>query len=325
MSNLTEHTNRAQLKSTHDLAQLLTDILAVAHQVGATDAVTTVSHETGFGVNVRMGEVESVAFSEQQSIAVSVYIGQRKGSASSSDTSPHALKAMVQAAFDIAQVSAADPCFGLPNRELLSNDYPDLDLNHAWSMTPTEAIERAKAIEQLAQKTDKRITNSDGVVISSYFSHFGHANSYGFCGIVPSTRHSMSASLIAQDSADADKMQRDYAYTTAHHPEQLMLDEALAQLAVSRATSRLGARRLKTQTSPVLFSNRVSSSLFSSFTQAISGTNLYRKNSFLLDQLGQTIFPTSLCIHEQPHLLGGLGSFPFDDEGVLMRANRFRF
>jgi PmbA protein len=323
MSNLPKHINRAELKSTDHFSALLTEILAVARELGATDASTSVSQESGFSVNVRMGEVESVAFSEQQSIDVSVYIGQRKGSASSSDTSSAALKAMVHAAYDIAQVSAADPCFGLPDKALLTNQLPDLDLAHAWAITPAIAIERALAIERTALQADARITNSDGVSVSSSASHYAYANSNGFYGMVPSTRHSLSASFISQDPADVAKMQRDYAYTTARHPELLLSDTALAHLAVERATSRLGARRLKTQQSPVLFSSRVSSSLFSTFIQAISGNNLYRKNSFLLNQLGQMVFPGMLHIHEQPHLLRALGSSPFDDEGVLTRNNQF--
>ncbi len=322
-ANLSKHTNRLEPKSTAHLAPLLSDILHLAQQVGATDAATSVQYESGFAVNVRMGGVESVAFSDERSIAVSIYLGSRKGSASGSDNSPAALKAMVQAAYEIAQVSAADPCFGLPDAQLLSTDYPELDLAHAWAMTPSEAIERALAIEQYALQADKRITNSDGVSISSYWSHYGYANTHGFCGIVPSTLHSISASFIAQDKAGSKKMQRDDAYSTARLPELLLSNELLAGLAVERATSRLGARRLKTQVCPVLFSARVSSSLLSSFIQAISGNNLYRKNSFLLNQLGHHVFPDTIQIHEQPHLLRALGSCPFDDEGVLTRTNRF--
>ena len=301
---------------------MVAEIIRVAGQLGATEVATSVSQESGFAVNVRLGDVETVAFSEQQSIAVSVYIGTQKGSASSSDTSPTALRAMVQAAYEIAQVSAGDACFGLPDRELLTNDYPDLDLAHAWDITPTEAIAKAIALEQEAMQ-DTRITNSDGVSISSHFSQYVYANSYDFLGIIPSTRHSMSISLIAEDKALPDKMQRDYAYTTARHPEALLTAQALVPLAVARATSRLNARRLSTQACPVLFSSRVSGSLLASFIQAISGNNLYRKNSFLLDTLGQTLFPAYVHIYEQPHLRRALGSSPFDEEGVLTRANRF--
>jgi PmbA protein len=318
MPTIPQKSNRGQLKSKEELSILMQNILTSARLQGASDACVSVNHDCGFSVDVRMGEVETVAFSEDNGISVVVYHGSRKGSASSTDRSAAAIEAMVKAAIDIAHVSAADSCFGLPDKDLMSNDYPDLDLCHSWSITPEEAIDLACRCEAQALAMDKRISNSDGVNLSTYTFCHGYADSHGFLGVVDSSRHSISCSLIASEGGG---MQRDYDYTTARHAQNLMSIELLASSAVKRAVSRLGAKKLKTQTVPVLFSSRISSGLFSSFISAISGSNLYRKNSFLLDSIGQSLFPKTLRIYDQPHIIGGLGSSPFDGEGLVTRNN----
>lgn len=320
MRTLSKNSNRVIGKSTSNLSELMHEVLDRARAHGATDAMVTVNHDSGFSVDVRMGEVETVAFSEDKGISLVVYIGHRKGGASSTDTSAAALEALVTAACDIAKVSAEDPCFGLADRELMNNKHPDLDLYHPWSINPPEAIEKALACEAHALALDKRIINSDGVNFSTYAFCNGYANTYGGEGIIQSTRHSVSCSLIAKEG---DSMQRDYDYTTARHPDSLNSLDRLAQTAVERTTSRLGARQIKTQKVPVLFSSRVSSGLISSFINAVSGSNLYRKNSFLLDSIDKPIFPAGFKIYEQPHLLRALGSSPFDAEGVPTRNNVF--
>lgn len=302
------------------LTERMQDLLHRARQQGATDAFVTGSHDCGFSVDVRMGEVDTLAFSEDQSISVTVYVGQRKGMASSTDTSPQALDAMVSAALDIAKVSAEDPCFGLPDKAIMRNDFPDLDLYHPWAITPSEAIEKALACEQAALDMDTRITNSDGVNVSTYTFCSAFATSDGNSGIINSSRHSVSCALLAKEG---DSMQRDYDYTTARCMDDLMPLGRLAKNAVERTTSRLGARRIKTQKAPILFSSRVSSGLFSTFIGAISGASLYRKQSFLLDSIGKSLFPASIRVYEQPHLLRALGSTPFDGEGVPTRNNVF--
>jgi PmbA protein len=323
MRNLTPQINQVQTKRKESLNNLMDDVLKRAHNKGATDAVVSVNHDQGFGVDVRMGAVETVAFSEEKGVSVAIYIGQKKGSATSSDTSPAALDAMVNAAYEIAKVSAEDPCSGLPDAELISVDYPELDLLHPWTITPEDAGRLAQTCESYARDLDRRIHNSDGVNFSTYNFCNGFANSRGFSGIVESSRHGMSCSLLAQEGAKNDgAMQRDYAYTTARHPDGLMSIDELAALAVKRTTDRLSPRKIKTQKTPVIFSSRVSSSLLSSLIQAISGASLYRKNSFLLDSVGQTIFPDNINIYEAPHLLGALGSTPFDGEGIITRSNR---
>jgi PmbA protein len=320
MKTLPENSNSQALKSTSNLLELMHDVLGRAKAKGATDAVVFVNHDNGFSVDVRMGEVETVAFNENKGVSLVVYIGQRKGGASSTDISPAALDTLVTAACDIARVSAEDPCFGLPDRELMTNHHPDLDLYHPWAIKPPAAIEKAIACESHALALDKRIHNSDGVHFSSYAFCNGFANSYGGEGIIKSSRHNLSCSLIAKEG---ETMQRDYDFTTARNPDNLTSLKSLAQHAVGRATSRLGAKKIKTQKIPVLFSSRVANSLLSNFISAISGSNLYRKNSFLLDSIGKQIFPKGFHIYEQPYLLGALGSSPFDGEGVTTRNNVF--
>jgi PmbA protein len=320
MGSLGENNNRVAVKSTNNLTELMHDVLARAKAQGATDAMVTVNHDSGYSVDVRMGDVETVAFSEDKGVSLVVYIGHRKGGASSTDTSPTALDSLVTAACDIARVSAADPCFGLADRELINNNYPDLDLYYPWDISPPEAIEKALACEAQALALDKRITNSDGVNFSTYAFCHGFANTYGGEGIIQSTRHSISCSLIAKEG---ESMQRDYDYTTARRASDLDSLENLAKNTVERATNRLGARKVKTQKTPVLFSSRIASGIFSSFINAINGGNLYRKNSFLLDSLGQQIFPDNIMIYEQPYLPRALGSSPFDGEGVPTRNNIF--
>ncbi|MBA2651364.1 MAG: metalloprotease PmbA [Tatlockia sp.] len=315
-----ENSNRVAFKSTNNLTELMHDVLARAKAQGATDAMVSVNHDSGYSVDVRMGDVETVAFSEDKGVSLVVYMGHRKGGASSTDTSPAALDTLVGAACDIARVSAADPCFGLADKELINNHFTDLDLYYPWDISPPEAIEKALACEALALSLDKRIANSDGVNFSTYAFCNAFANTYGAEGIIKATRHSISCSLIAKEG---ESMQRDYDYTTARRPEDLDCLERLAKSAVERATQRLGAKKLKTQKVPILFSSRVSSSLISSFINAISGNNLYRKNSFLLDSIGQQVFPNTIKIYELPLLHRALGSSPFDSEGVPTRDNVF--
>lgn len=307
-------------KSTDELQSILLDILKRTKKIGASDAVVGINLDSGFSVDVRLGDVETIAFSEDNSVGVTVYIGKAKGSASSSDTSSDALDAMVSAAYEIAKVSAADPCFGLPDPEPPLIEHPNLDLVHAWDITPEEAIKQALHCENHARSLDKRIINSDGVNLATYQFCLGHADTNGFLGVMEASRHSMSCSLVAKNKKN-DTMQRDYEFTTARSPADMMNLEALATSAVERTISRLDAQKIGTQKVPVLFSSRLASSFFGSFIAAISGHNLYRKNSFLLDTLGQQLLPETLQIYEQPWLPRGLGSALFDGEGVATRPN----
>ena len=217
-------------------------------------------------------------------------------------------------------VYISDPCFGLPDPEPHPFEYRDLDLVHAWQINPEEAIEQLMHCEAHARSLDKRIVNSDGVNLATYQFCLGHADSQGFLGIMEASRHSLSCSLVAKN-ANSQTMQRDYDYTTARSPLDLMSLEVLAEGAVKRTVSRLDARKIATQKVPVLFSSRLSSGLFGSFISAVSGHNLYRKNSFLLDSLGQQLLPDMLQIYEKPWVKRGLGSALFDGEGVATRPN----
>lgn len=317
---ISENSSRVLQKTASDLSDLMQDVLDRAHRQGASDAVVSVNQDSGFSVDVRMGEVSTVAFNQDKGVSLVVYMGHRKGVASSTDTSLRALDNLVAAACDIARVSAADPCFGLADKELMSQQYPDLDLYHPWDLSPPQAIAMALACESQALSLDTRIKNSDGADVSTHTFCHGFANTYGGKGIVQGSRHSISCSLIA---SDAKGMQRDYDYTTARHPGHMMAVDELARSVAQRTTARLEARQIKTQKAPVLFSPRVSSSILSSFINAISGSNLYRKNTFLVDSLGMAVFPEGIRIYEQPLLLQGLGSSPFDGEGVPTRNNVF--
>lgn len=318
MQRIVQHSKKKTDEST--LATLMQDLISQARAKGASDAAVSVNHDEGFSVDVRMHEVETVSFNEDKGISLLVYFGDQKGSASSTDCSPEALETVLEAACSIAKVSAADPCFGLADRELVNNDYPDLDLYHPWNITPKEAIEMALACESHAFAADPRISNSDGVNISTENFLHGFMNTHGAMGFLRGSRHGLSCSLLAKNG---EAMQRDYEYSTARNAADLMQGKWLAEQAAARTVSRLGARQIKTGKVPVLFSPRVSSSLLSSFIHAVSGSSLYRKNSFLLDSLGEAIFPAGFKIHEQPFLPGALGSSPFDAEGVPTRNNVF--
>lgn len=312
--------NSTQMKSTERMQDTMDKVLERAKFFGASDAAVSLHHNTGFDVNVRMGEVETVEFSDDNGLSVTVYKGKRKGSASSTDTSDSAIDSMLKAACDIAQVSAEDPCFGLADKSLINNKLPNLDLFHLWDIEPQEAIKQALSCEKQAIDVDHRITNSDGVNLSTYSLAHGYANTHGCNTVIQSTRHGASCSLIAQEG---ELMQRDYDYTTARSHNDLLVLDQLAKQAAQRTLGRLGARPIKTQKAPVVFSSRLSYGLFSSLISAISGSNVYRKNSFLLDAIGQQIFPENISVYEQPHLLKGLGSSPIDGEGVPTRNNHF--
>jgi len=315
-----QNNNTDLAQSTHRIKKIMQSVLSQALKEGATDASVAVNHEQGYSVDVRMGEVETVAFGEDKGITLTVYHGHRKGNASTTDTSEKALDMLVKAACDIAKSSSEDVCFGLADKFLLTNEYSDLNLYHDWDLQPKQAIERALACEAKALAVDKRISNSDGVSISTSNSHIGYANTNGAEGVVHTTSHGMSASLIARNG---EEMQRDYEFCNSRKPEELMSIEELAEKVSQRTLSRLGARKIKTRKAPVMFSPRVSSSLFSTFISAVSGSNLYRKSSFLVDSIGKEIFPEYIHIYEQPHIQAGLGSFPFDGEGVPTRNNEF--
>lgn len=299
-----------QLDQLKNLAQ---DVLQHARTLGASAAEAEIS--TGFGQNVtvRLDEVETIEYNRDKGMSVTVYFGMRRGHASTSDLSPQALKDTVEKACTIARYTAEDPFCGLADAELLATAMRDLDLYHPWDISVDQAIEIARSCEAAAMQTDSRITNSDGASVSVHESLFVYANSHGFCQGYPGSRHGVSCSVIAGEN---DAMQRDYWYTTARAAEDMENAESVGRKAGGRTVRRLNPQPVGTCQAPVLFDPSLASGLLSHFTGAISGGNLYRKSSFLLDSVGQPIFSSLVNISERPHLPRGLASSIFDNEGV---------
>jgi len=299
------------------LCMLVQDVLQQALQYGATTAEAGLSIDQGLSVTARMGTVETIEFHRDQGLGVTVYIGQRKGSASSTDLSAASLREAVASACSIARYASEDDCAGLPDPALLAKVFPDLSLHHAWDLTPQHAIEQAVMCEDAARQYDSAITNSEGATLTSHQGLRVFGNSLGFLHGFSATRHSLSCAVIGQRD---DSMQRDYWYSVARHPQNLDLPAVVGQRAAQRALRRLGARSLTTRRCPVVFEAEVAASLFGAFINAISGGSLYRKSSFLLDSLGTQVFPSWMHIYEQPHLPCALGSASYDAEGVATTA-----
>ena len=295
---------------------LVDSALKHAKKIGATDAGAEASEGCGLSVSVRKGELETVERNRDKSLGVTVYVGHRRGNASTSDFSQAAIQQTVQAAFDIARFTAEDPTAGLPDEGDIAKIQPELDLFHPWSINSEEAAKLALACEAAALKTSRRITNSEGAGVSAQQSHFFSAHTHGFRGGYASSRHSMSVAPIASLPGKNSEMQRDAWYTSMRAADQMASPEAVGRYAAERALSRLGSRKIPTTECPVLFESPVAAGLLGGFVQAVSGGSLYRKSSFLLDSMGKQVFPKHIEISEDPHVLRGKGSSPFDDEGV---------
>lgn len=298
------------------LQQLAEDVLKHARDKGATACEVDVSEGFGQSVGVRCDEVETIEFNRDKGIGISVYAGQRKGYASTSDFSPQALRETVEAALNIARFTAADDCAGLADAALLAKDIPDLDLYHPWALTVEDAIETARRCEQAAFAVSPLVSNSEGASVSTQQAHFVSANSLGFMGGYPTSRHYISCSVIA---GEQDAMQRDDWYTTRRCASELDDAASVGRIAAERAVARLGGRRVKTGEFPVLFEAPLAAGLLGSLVHAVSGGALYRKSSFLLDHLGKRVMPDFVNISERPHILRGLGSASFDSDGVATR------
>lgn len=309
--------NASGFVSSEQLALVVEETLAEAKKQGATAAEAGVNTSQGLSLTVRLGEIETVEHTRDKGIGLTVYFGQRTGSASSTDLSSKALRDTVRAACAIAKHTAEDGCAGLAEPERLAKNIPDLDLYHPWSVGVTQAMELARAAEAVARAADARITNSEGASLSTQEGLEVYGNSHGFVGAVAATRHSLSLSIIAQDSSG---MQRDYWYTVARHASGLESPEAVGREAARRSLRRLSARQLSTRECPVLYEAPIASSLLSHLVSAVRGSSLYRQASFLLDHLGKPVFADFVRIHEQPLLKGALGSAAFDSEGVTTQA-----
>ncbi|MDR3159357.1 MAG: metalloprotease PmbA [Zoogloeaceae bacterium] len=303
--------------SSGTLQQLAADTLDYARDKGASAAETEVSESCGRSVTVRCGEVDTIEYNRDKGLSVGVYLGRRLGCASTSDFSVRAMRETVEAALSIARFTAEDPCAGLPEKEELAlGALPDLDLFHPWELSMEEAIVLARRCEEAAFAADARVENSEGGNLSSQQGQFILANSQGFMGGYPSSRHYLSCSVIA---GKGEQMQRDYWYSTHRKPNALEAPEAVGQQAARRAVARMGAKKITAGSFPVLFEAPLASGLLRDFVHAASGSPLYHKASFLLDQLGKAIFPGFFTLRERPHLPAALASANFDNEGVRTR------
>jgi PmbA protein len=302
--------DQAQL---YQLQTLVQECLDEASRQGATGAEAGISIESGLSVTARLGEVETVEHHRSRGLGLTVYVGQRKGSASTSDLSPAAMRETVMAACRIARHAAEDPFAGLPDPALLATEFPDLDVYYPWQIEPEQAIGLAIACESAARDVHTDISNSEGASLNTFQSLRVMGNSLGFLHGYASSRHSLSVSVIGERNG---QMQRDDWWTVARDANDLQSPADVGRIAAERALRRLGARSLSTRQCPVIFAADVASGLLGHFIGAIRGGNLYRKSSFLLDHLGKAVFPAFVNIHEQPHLKKALGSVPYDAEGV---------
>lgn len=301
---------------------LVDKALAHAKKLGATDAGAEVSEGCGLSVSVRNGELENVERNRDKSLGVTVYVGQRRGNASTSDFSDEAIAQTVGAAYDIARFTAEDSFASLPDTKDIvpvADRERDLDLFFPWALTSEEAMRLALECEAAALSTSKKITNSEGAAVSAQQSHFFSAHTHGFRGGYASSRHSMSVSPIAGKGKD---MQRDSWYSSMRHPDALASPQAIGRYAAERALSRLKARKIATLECPVLFESPLAAGLVGALVQALSGGALYRKSTFLLDSLDKIILPKHIDMLEDPFVLRGKGSSPFDDEGVSVRPRQ---
>jgi PmbA protein len=302
---------------TSELERIAGTVLATARSGGGTAAEVEVSQAIGQSVTVRKGEIETITYNRDKGVSVSVYVGQRRGHSSTADFSDESLRAAVDKALAIARYTAEDPCSGLADADRLARNWPDLDLYHPWAIDVDAAAALGREAERAALAVDKRLTNSEGSTVARGESEFVYANTHGFLGGYRSSRHHIDASVIGEDERGG--MQRDYWYTAARAPEDLQSAAEVGRIAGERTARRLDARSIPTTECPVLFEAPEASDLIGSFVHAVSGGSLYRRASFLLDSVGQRVFAPLVSIREEPHILRGRGSAPFDNEGVATR------
>jgi PmbA protein len=298
------------------LQELVRSSLEEAARGGATQAEAAVSLDTGLSVTVRLGEVETLEYQRDRGMGITVYVGKRKGSASTADLSWPAVAETVAKALSIARFTAEDDCSGLADAALMAREVPDLELAHAWGIDAGQAIELARRAESAALAVDHRIRNSEGGSVSTHAGARVYGNSHGFLGGYPYTTHSISCVVLGQEG---DEMQRDYWYSTAREAAALESPEEIGRRAGRRAVGRLGARKLGTRKAPVLFAAEIARGLVGHFLGAVRGGPQYRKSSFLCGAAGQQLFPAWVSMVERPHLKRALGSAPFDNEGVATR------
>jgi PmbA protein len=299
-----------------DLESIIEHALREARSRGASQAEAAVSQDTGLSVGVRLGEVETLEHQRDRSMGITVYFGQRKGSASTADFSLEAVGATVAKACSIARFTAEDASSGLAEAALMERAPPDLDLSHPWNVSADRAIEIAKSCESAALRFDARINNSEGASVSTHQGLHVYGNTHGFVGGYPTTSHTLSCVVLAGTGED---MQRDYWYSSSRDWHELQDPEAVGRESARRTIARLGPRKITTRRAPVLFVPELARGLIGHFVAAIRGSSQYRQASFLLNMAGQQVFPANFSIAERPHLPKAMASAPFDDEGVATR------
>lgn len=300
------------------LAAIAGEVIARCKSRGADQVEVGISVDAGLAVNVRLGEVETLEHTRDRGLSLTVYAGQRKGSASTADLDERSITITIEQALAIARHTEADPDAGLADPDRLATWFPDLDLWHPDAPDAARAIELASRCEAAAMQHDARINNSEGASFSGGRSYGVYANSHGFVGREAGTRYSLSCSVLAGED---DAMQRDHYYDGARAYADLASPEAVGLEAARRTLLRLNSRGLSTRRAPVILSAELARGFFGHLVGAVSGGSLYRKASFLLDSQGQRLFPAWMQIIEQPHLKRAPGSAAFDDEGVATAAN----
>jgi len=301
------------------LKSCVDDVLQRAKSLGATQAEASASFGTGLSVTARLRDVETLEYHRDQGLGVTVYIGRRKGSASTSDLAAAAVRETVEKACALAGYAAEDDCAGLADADVLATDIPDLDLHHPWSLDPEAAIEIAKSCEAAALDLDSRVSNSEGSTVDLHDACRVYGNTHGLLAGYRETQHSISCAVLASDGTT---MERDFDYTAARDPSDLVAAGAVGREAAQRALDRLGSRKPPTVVAPVLFPARLARSLFGHLLAAVSGGSLYRRATFLADSLDTSVLADSVSIDERPHIPKGLGSAPYDDEGVATHDRR---
>lgn len=304
------------LPAAESLQPLLAQALDTARQNGATQAEASLSVSRGYSVSVRKGEVESLEFQNDRDLGITVYFGQRKGNAGTGDLSAHGIAEAVKAACAIASVTGEDDCSGLADADLMAREFPNLDLNHPWDLSADAAVDLARECEAAALAVDARITQSEGAGVSTHQGISLYANSHGFAGVRRGTQHSLSCAVIA---AQGDEMQRDYWYSNARNAGDMLGVQAIGRKAGERSVARLGARKLGTRQAPVLLPPELARGFWGHFIGAISGGALYRKASFLLDQMDRPVFSPLVQLEQKPFIPRGASSAAYDSEGVATR------
>ena len=299
-----------------ELEDIVSLVLDEAREQGVDQAEAAASHAIGLCATARLGSVESLEYTNDRGVGVTVYKDQKKGSASTSDFSPAALREAVIKACSFAKYTAADEHSGLADKELMARDIPDLDLAHEWEIQSDDAIRIAIDCEDAARGFDSRVTNSEGASVSSSSGVRAYGNTHGFLAGYPTTSHSINCVVIGESNGD---MERDYWYSAARDAKDLETPQEIGKTAARRTVQRLGSRKIKTETAPILFAPEVARGFIGHAIRAVSGGAQYRKSSFLLNTVDEQIFPDFVQIQERPHIPKALGSTPYDAEGVATR------